>query len=318
VQTPEAEAAELSRARGADPGWTSTPVVSGALLGVAAPSAFVGWARASAHPVPDLTLFRNPRFSAASAALALSLFAMTGQLFILSQYLQMVRGLSPAASRAVPGTHVGDDGAVGVAICPCGGTLRHEDRADRRAAGCGQRAGRAAAARPESAFGTVIADTVLLGVGLSPVMPPATASIVGSLPERTAGVGAAVNETARQVGAALGVAVLASLASARYSSTVTSRLGDLTVPDTEGPAIGRDLAGALSGTDGWGGERGRHLAHAARASFSSGMHLAMAVGAGVMAIAAVSVMIWLPGRASDASSVALDETASGQPEVATG
>ena len=140
----------------------------------------------------------------------------------------------------------------------------------------------------------------LLAVGMGNVMAPATDSIMGSLPRAKAGVGSAVNDTTRQMGGAVGVAVLGSLLASRY----TSRVGAPARRRRAGAAAGRDQEGHRPG-------RGRaaqdpaakpfaaRISTAANASFVSGFHLAAIVAAGVIAVAAAAVVVWLPAKARD-------------------
>ena len=85
-------------------GWTSTPVVAGALVALVLLGAFVRRQRRIAEPLLDLALFRNPRFSAASSAVGVLFFALFGFLFLSTQYLQFVLGFSPseAGVRVLP------------------------------------------------------------------------------------------------------------------------------------------------------------------------------------------------------------------------
>ena len=168
----------------------------------------------------DVRFFRNPRFSAASATITLAYFALFGSTFLLTQYFQFVLGYSPLKA----GLH---------------------DRAgrDRDHGGAPQ------APKLVDRFGTkaswsaglMIVAVALLLYASDSIMSswcsaaracccsapawasssaPATESIMGSLPTEKAGVGSAVNDTTRQTGGALGVAVLGSIFAARYRSTI--------------------------------------------------------------------------------------------------
>jgi Na+/melibiose symporter-like transporter len=144
----------------------------------------------------------------------------------------------------------------------------------------------------------VIGVTVLLGLGMANVMAPCTDSIMGSLPRAKAGVGSAVNDTTRQMGGAVGVAVFGSLMASHYRSSITSRLGT-TVP---GPLLHRvwDNVGQAVGVSASPQARPfTHLASAAKDSFVSGLHVIGFVAAGVTLIAAIGVALFLPARAID-------------------
>jgi hypothetical protein len=119
-------------------------------------------------------------------------------------------------------------------------------------------------------------------------MAPATESIMGSLPRHKAGVGSAVNDTTRQVGGALGVAILGSLLASTYSSA----LGD-GVPAAARASVG----GALQLARQLGGEQGAALAASAKAAYVDGMGVGVLVAAGVALLGSLIALAFLPSRA---------------------
>jgi hypothetical protein len=137
---------------------------------------------------------------------------------------------------------------------------------------------------------------VLLGLGAGLIIAPATASVMESLPRDRAGVGSATNSTALQVGGALGVAVIGSVLSSRYQSSLTPALSGRSVPAAAAHAILGSIGGALTVAGMAGGKLGRELASAARVAFIDGMHGALLVGAIVVALSAVLALIALPSR----------------------
>jgi hypothetical protein len=143
-------------------------------------------------------------------------------------------------------------------------------------------------------YGLVAASLALLGIGMGLVVAPATESIMGSLPLAKAGVGSAMNDTTRQVGGALGVAVLGSILAASYAAAIQVALQGAPpqVAQTAGDSIGAatSIAAQL-------GPHGQGLLEAARAAFIQGMGDALLVGAGVAALAALLVLLFLPARA---------------------
>ncbi|MCW2697124.1 MAG: Drug resistance transporter, EmrB/QacA subfamily, partial [Modestobacter sp.] len=220
---------------GSGDGW-GTPGVWGPLAGGAVLLAvFVWWQRRTMHPALDVTLFRNPAFSASAAALALNFFALQGATFYLVYYLQGVRGYSPLESGAalVPV-------AVGMAVMG--------PRSSRMTARSGPKVVVA------SGFGLialsfagiqlldqdapvlmVLAVLSVQGIGMGCVLAPATEAIMAVVPREKAGAGAAVNNSVRQVGGALGVAILGSVLAAAYSGRLGDRVAAL-------PAGARDEA----------------------------------------------------------------------------
>jgi hypothetical protein len=134
-----------------------------------------------------------------------------------------------------------------------------------------------------------------MSVGMGYVMAPATESIMGSLPRDKAGVGSAVNDTTRQVGGAVGVAVVGSLLSSRYASTMTRFFHGGPAPAGVTSSVGQ----ALKVAQGLPPAAGRALTAASNNAFTSAMHTAVAVGAVMALIGAVEVLLFLPGRAHD-------------------
>jgi hypothetical protein len=145
----------------------------------------------------------------------------------------------------------------------------------------------------------VVLVSIIMGVGMGNVMSPATESIMGSLPREKAGVGSAMNDTTRQVGGAVGVAVLGSILSSHYGPNLASRLsGKVPVPliNSARDSVGR----AVSVANGPGGGRFRtQIIAAAHESFIGGLHLASVIAAVIVLVAVAGVLIWLPARAVD-------------------
>jgi hypothetical protein len=138
-----------------------------------------------------------------------------------------------------------------------------------------------------SGYGPVLAGLVLIAVGIAMGMVPATDSIMGSLPREKAGVGSAVNDTTRQVGGALGVAVLGSLLATGYRAHL----------DTQG-LTGSALAAAKASVGGALASGSDAVAASARAAFVHGMHLSLVVGAVFILGGALLSLLYLPARAT--------------------
>jgi Na+/melibiose symporter-like transporter len=145
---------------------------------------------------------------------------------------------------------------------------------------------------------------VIFGFGMGLTMAPATDSIMGSVPRERAGVGSAVNDTTRQFGGVLGVAVIGSLLITRYDS----RIDALAIPAPVRAAARSSIGGALQVAKGLGGQAGQHLADAARAGFADGLQFAALIVAAVIALAVVVVVLFLPNRPTDHPAPKLDET----------
>jgi hypothetical protein len=154
--------------------------------------------------------------------------------------------------------------------------------------------------QPDSGELLVIGVLMLMGLGMANVLAPCTDSIMGSLPRAKAGVGSAVNDTTRQMGGAVGVAVFGSLLASHFTSSMTSKIGGhipaglfAQVKDNVGHAvsIARDLPAARPFAN--------RIIAAATESFVSGLHLVALVAAGITLLAAIGVALYLPARAPD-------------------
>jgi hypothetical protein len=130
-------------------------------------------------------------------------------------------------------------------------------------------------------------------------MPPATESIMGSLPPAKAGVGSAVNDTTREVGAALGVAVLGSVMSSTYRPRVSDAIAGRGVPTETANAVTDQIGAAMEVAARLGGAPGRALADVAASGFADGMGRAFLVGAAALVVGAVLTAVYLPARGRD-------------------
>jgi hypothetical protein len=139
----------------------------------------------------------------------------------------------------------------------------------------------------------IIWRQALLASGMALTMAPATESIMGSLPLGKAGVGSAVNDTTRQVGGALGVAVIGSVLASIYGSQVGDFLHGKPVPSGTAAELQQSLGLALSA-----GKQVPGLAETATNAFIDGMHAGVLVAAAVALVGAVIAFVWLPARAS--------------------
>jgi EmrB/QacA subfamily drug resistance transporter len=280
-------------------GWSDPRIL--AAFGVAAvlSVAFIWWERRLQHPMLRTEFFRNPRFSAASGAIAMAFFALFGSVFLLTQHLQFVLGYTPLQA--------------GVRILPVATLVVAAPLAARLAERLGTKLVVAAGllivasslwllstVEIGDGYGRVAAMLALLGIGMGFTMAPATESIMGSLPPAKAGVGSAMNDTTRQVGGALGVAVLGSILAAGYGAAIEPALRDAPPPiaQTAGDSIGAAATIAVQA-----GPHGQGLLEAARSAFIHGMGDAVQVGAGVAALAALLVLLFLPARGKEEAPV---------------
>jgi EmrB/QacA subfamily drug resistance transporter len=279
-----------------DRGWGSSVTVASFVVAAVLLAVFFTWEIRSDHPMLDLTFFRNPRFSAASTAIMLTFFAMFGSLFVLTQYLQFVLGydalqtgvrllafaipmmvVAPNSNRLVEKFGTKYVVSAGMTLTTVGLLLLTGTSGD-------------------SSYADLVWRMVITASGLALTMAPATESIMGSLPLAKAGVGSAVNDTTRQVGGAVGVAVIGSVFNSLYTSTVSDRLAPLALPADVVDRAKDSIGAALTAANGVGGANGTAIADAARRGFLDGMHTGLVVGAVAAAAGVIVTLLWLPAR----------------------
>jgi EmrB/QacA subfamily drug resistance transporter len=277
-------------------GWTGPVTLTAFAAALVFLAFFAAWELRSTHPMLQLRLFRDRRFSAASAAIALAFFALFGSLFFLTQYLQLVLGYTAfhAGVRTLPlaaGLVIGSglsapaNGRLGTKLTVACGMLL-------AAGGLAVLAG----VTPASSYGPVLAALLLAGGGIGVAMAPATDSVMGSLPRGKASVGSAMNDTARLVGGAVGVAVLGSTISLVYRAHIAAAAAQLPARAAGAPRAAlqppRQIAQRL------GAPHATALETAARLAFTDAMNRAALVGAAVALAAALVALILLPARAT--------------------
>jgi EmrB/QacA subfamily drug resistance transporter len=275
-------------------GWTSSSMVLVLVVAATTGVAFVGWELRRHEPMLDMRLFANPSFSAGSVALAMLFFAMAGTVFLQAQYLQFVLGytplvagaaLVPAALGMILGTGVGTHlaSAFGGRIAVVTGTLF---------AGAGVAV--QALLIDGGSYGPTGAGLLLFGVGAGIAMPAATDLIMSTLPPARAGVGSAVNDTVRELGGALGVAVIGSVAASSYTSNLQGPLDRIGAIPADLRAAITDNVGAALEASGHLGATGAQVAAAARDAFVSSMSGSLWVGVGLAAAATMIAFRHLP------------------------
>jgi EmrB/QacA subfamily drug resistance transporter len=275
-------------------GWTDPLVLSG--FGVAAVllTLFLWWESRIENPMLRLSFFRNPRFSAASAAIALVFFAMFGTIFLLTQYLQFVLEYTPleAGFRVMPVAAMVVAAPLSARITERVGTKRVVTAGLVIAAGA---LVVLALINDTSGYGQVALAISLLGIGMGTAMAPATDSIMGSLPLAKSGVGSAMNDTTRQVGGALGVAILGSVLASAYATTMGPVVAESSLPAAAAAAASDSIGGALA-VAAQLGDAGAALADTAKSAFIAGMQLAIWAAVGVAMAGAAVTGIFLPAR----------------------
>ena len=281
-------------------GWTDPVVVACFFGGVFVLAAFVVWELHSDHPMLDVRFFENRRFTAANIAITMTFFALFGSLFLITQYLQTVLGYSAldAGIRMLPMA------CVMLVVAPLAPRIV-ERVGTKLVVGAGLTLvtlGMAWASQVPATDGYphLVVAMIMLSGGMGLVMAPATESIMGSLPPAKAGVGSAMNDTTRQMGGALGVAVIGSILATSYRPGVTDALTALGAPSDVITKAQDSVGGAVQAAATLPAELGTAVATAARSEFVDAFGGALLMAAAVVAVAAVVVFMFLPARAHDA------------------
>jgi EmrB/QacA subfamily drug resistance transporter len=280
-------------------GWTDALVIAAGTLGVALIAVFVVWERRVEHPLLDVGLFRNARFTAASASVTAAFFALFGFIFLITQYLQLVQGFTPleAGIRTLPFAI-----ATG-ATSPLAIVAMHRWGSKIVVAGglAVMAVGFVLASRigvDTPYVGLTLVSMVTIAIGLGLTTGPATESIMGVLPEEKAGVGSAVNDTTRELGGTLGVAVVGSVFASAYAATIVDALRPLGLPAPVLDAAGQSMAAALTVAQTLPGDVGGRIVAVAQEAFIDGLSIGSLVAAGVAAAGAVLAVAFLPARQS--------------------
>jgi EmrB/QacA subfamily drug resistance transporter len=277
-------------------GWTAGLTLTEAAAGLAALAAFGWWELHTDSPLIDLRIFASRAFSASAAAVTVIFFALFGSLFVLTQYLQLVHGYSPlsAGVRALPFAL-----AMGV-MSPLSPVL-----AQRLGARIVIPAGMIAmglglldlsTAQVHSSYPPLAVAVAIMGAGMGLVMAPASTTIMTTVPSHQAGAGSAINDTIREVGGALGIAVIGSISAAAYTARLGSTLAAAHVPGTVAHAATGSIAAADAISLQAGGAQGAELAAAAHAAFVHAMSLGLRIAAAVAVMSALAAIVALPRR----------------------
>ena len=301
-------------------GWTDSLILGSFALGVVLIGTFVWWEMRTDHPMLDVRFFKNLRFSAASSGITLLFFALFGSVFLLTQYLQFSLHFSPLET----GVRMLPFAATMMVVAPLS-ALVVARIGTKITVTLGLTIVTVALVtltglNADSSYGSdVVWRFLLMGLGMALTMAPATDSVMGSLPLAKAGVGSAVNDTTRQVGGALGVAIIGSVLSSTYGSKISEFFTNQSAnvpPNLRGQLnsardVAHDSLGGAIGVANQLPKRGlplpasvvdriaTDLSRVANQAFIDGMHAGVLVAALATGIGAIVALIWLPARARD-------------------
>ena len=278
-------------------GWASVTSLGIIGAGVAVLGIFALWELHTKSPMLDVRLFKDRRFGVSSVGMSLVFLTMFGFFFVVSQLFQLVLGYGPFES--------------GLRMLPIMPVMIIFST---RAAGLVERFGARTVVTTgmlltaagvlilsfltaSSGYGHVLLGMFVMASGMGLTMTPMTELIMSSVPRDKAGVGSAMNDTTREVGTTLGVAILGSILSSGYTSNLGGAVSGL--PESARHAAEGSLAGALGVAHQIGGTQGAALVDAAKTAWADGLHLSLMIGAGIVLFAAAIAARYLPRKADD-------------------
>ena len=278
-------------------GWASGTTAAGFVIAATLLAIFVLWELRTDHPMLPVRIFTNRRFSAASVSITSAFFALFGFIFLVTQYFQLIQGYSPfeAGVRTLPV-------AFSIAISSVMAPRIVERVGTTRVVVAGLSLMAIAftwisTVSATTSYTEIVGQMILLGSGLGLTTAPATESIMGSLSADKAGVGSAVNDTTRELGGTLGVAVVGSVFSSVYIAALDD--GELvpSLPDEARHLTEESVGAATLVAPDLGPQAQAYLAEVSDA-FISGFGVACLVVAGVAAAGALFAGRFLPARSS--------------------
>jgi EmrB/QacA subfamily drug resistance transporter len=280
-------------------GWSSARTLGGCALAAALLVAFALVERRVRRPMLDISLFRNPRFTAASGSVTIAFFNLFGFIFLITQYFQFFKGYSPLSA----GVHLLPV-ALSIGVTSVLGTRLAVRFGTKLVVAAGLVATAAfyvwvSTATVSTSYATIAAQMVVYGSGMGLTSAPATEAIMGVVPVDQAGVGSAVNDATRLLGGTLGVAVIGSIYASLYASRLTASLT---------PHLPAPLVDAAHNSAGAALTIAHQLAHdgqpalgaavhaAAADAFIHGLSVACLVSATIAGAAAVVALVLLPAQ----------------------
>lgn len=278
---------------GPERGWLDPLVLSVLVFGIACAAVFVVVQLRTEHPLLQVRLFGRRGFGSGTASITVQFLVSFGLFLVLVQFLQLILGYSPIRSAFAMAPMIGPIAIISV-FAPW--------MADRVGLRLMTVSGLAVLSMGLYLVSRVDADTgyvgimlplVVASIGMGLASAPATTAIVTDTPVEKHGVAAAVNDAAREVGAAIGIAIAGSVIAAGYAHRIQPALASVP-PDARGP-ISDSLASALEVAE-RSGPAGVELAHAANAAFMHGAAQASLALAAISLVGAVALGVWAPGR----------------------
>jgi len=288
----------LAIIEGPDWGWTAPGTLLCFGVAFALLAAFTLLELRTAEPLLDVRVFKIPRFSSGAVSVAVAFFTLFGFIFLITQYFQFVKGYSTLSA----GVHTLPFAVVAAIFTPLGAVaaLKIGSRTvvcvGLLLMGSGLVVAGLTSTPTTPFWGPIIAAEILLSLGLSLITAPATEAVMGSLRADQVGAGAAVNNTTRELGGTLGVAVFGSVFASAYGPKIASVFGALPIPAAAGHAAQTSVAAALSVAERAPVALQPHLVAAANSAFEAGLRLSCLSGAVVTVLGALVAARFLPAK----------------------
>jgi len=286
-------------------GWTATGTLACFAVAAVLLTAFVVLELRTEAPLLDVRVFRIPRFSGAAISISVAFYCLFGFIFLITQYFQFVKGYSTLSA----GMHTLPFAVVAAVCTPLAAVLalrigsRTVVTAGLLFMGGGLLVAAFNSEADTSFWGPILLSMILLALGLSSITAPTAEAVMGSVPDEQRGAAAGVNNTTRELGGTLGVAVFGSIFASSYAPKVISAFRPLPIPAGPKAESHQSVAAALAVIG--------HAPHAVRpaldsvvfTAFHSGLRDACIAGAGIALLGALVAFRLMPGRREE--SVAL-------------
>lgn len=278
---------------GPEQGWTDPATLLSLLAGAVGAIGFAAWELRHPAPLLDVRLFRERGLASGSVVLLVVFGVQAGIFVVLFPYFQTVLGWTAlAATLALMPMAVLMMAASGLAPRLAARIGARSTMAAGIALGALGLALMAVLVSIEGGYLSVLPGMVAMGLGMGLSMTPSTEAITSSLPRERQGVASALNDVTRELGTALGVALLGAVLTAGYSRAIEARLDG--VPAAIAADARRGVAGALANADGT--SHSAALIRSAQESFVYGWRQAMWTGVVVMALLLAHVILRGPRR----------------------
>ncbi|WP_246351446.1 DHA2 family efflux MFS transporter permease subunit [Nocardia barduliensis] len=290
-------------------GWLSFRTVTGLVIGSVVIGAYVVWENRFSSPLFDVRLFRDRTFATAAMMLTFGMFALMGFVFLMTQYFQGVREYLPFETgvRTLPF-------AIALAVFGWPSMWLGSKIGALRVAAIGSLVMAAAfwlTIRYDmytSYWGVIAPVMVILALGVALVSGPATFAVLNELSTGQVGAGSAVNDTSRELGGTLGVAVLGSVLASVYSEKMTDGLDAIQLPEQARAAATNSMLSGVHAARVVPGPGGVQLVDLAKSAFLDGFHMASVVAGGVAAGGAIAGWLLRPAHSPAADNGKADDT----------